>query len=118
LIFDRRGSGKSSLLRKAGADLTLDRRPIAYINLETFKEHSYPDVLVSVLLQTFKELQKWMETAAIHPATKTTFWTRLFGVKPKRGPYNKVSSQEVVEKLKLEILALSEQLHKTDGARR
>src|SRR5579859_325953 len=52
LIFGRRGSGKSSLLRKAGADLTVDRRPIAYINLESFKEHSYPDVLLSVLLTT------------------------------------------------------------------
>ena len=39
--FGRRGSGKSSLLRKAGADLTLDRRPIAHVNLEAFKGHSY-----------------------------------------------------------------------------
>src|ERR1700716_1345298 len=50
IIFGRRGSGKSSLLRKAAADLTLDRRPIAHVNLETFKGHSYPDVLLSVLL--------------------------------------------------------------------
>ena len=27
MIFGRRGSGKSSLLRKAAADLTVDRRP-------------------------------------------------------------------------------------------
>jgi ABC-type molybdenum transport system ATPase subunit/photorepair protein PhrA len=37
LVFGRRGSGKSSLLRKAAADLTVDRRPIAFIDLETFK---------------------------------------------------------------------------------
>lgn len=37
MIFGRRGSGKSSLLRKAAADLTVDRRPIAYVDLEAFK---------------------------------------------------------------------------------
>jgi hypothetical protein len=41
IVFGRRGSGKSSLLRKAAADLTVDRRPIAYVNLEAFKGHSY-----------------------------------------------------------------------------
>ncbi|MGH9831065.1 MAG: hypothetical protein ACREDR_48290, partial [Blastocatellia bacterium] len=46
IIFGRRGSGKSSLLRKAAADLTVDRRPIAVVNLEAFKSHSYPDVLL------------------------------------------------------------------------
>jgi putative ribosome biogenesis GTPase RsgA len=33
VIFGRRGSGKSSLLRKAGSELTVDRRPIALVNL-------------------------------------------------------------------------------------
>jgi polynucleotide 5'-kinase involved in rRNA processing len=42
LVFGRRGSGKSSLLRKAAAELTIDRRPIAYVDLEIFKGHSYP----------------------------------------------------------------------------
>jgi hypothetical protein len=37
VIFGRRGSGKSSLLRKAAADLTVDRAPIAYVDLEPFK---------------------------------------------------------------------------------
>ena len=30
IVFGRRGSGKSSLLRKGAADLAVDRRPIAY----------------------------------------------------------------------------------------
>ncbi len=77
VIFGRRGSGKSSLLRKAGADLTLDRRPIALVNLETFKSHSYPDVLLSVLIATFREYATWMQTAAVNPATKTSFWTNI-----------------------------------------
>ena len=54
IVFGRRGSGKSSLLRKAVADLTVDRRPIAFIDLESFKGHSYPDVLISILIQTFE----------------------------------------------------------------
>src|SRR5690348_6163225 len=48
IVFGRRGSGKSSLLRKAVADLTVDRRPIAFVDLESFKGHSYPDVLISI----------------------------------------------------------------------
>jgi hypothetical protein len=46
IIFGRRGSGKSSLLQKILADLTVDRTPIALVDLETFKQHSYPDVLL------------------------------------------------------------------------
>jgi hypothetical protein len=33
IVFGRRGSGKSSLLRKAVCDLTVDRRPIAFVDL-------------------------------------------------------------------------------------
>ena len=51
IVFGRRGSGKSSLLRKAAQDLTVDRRPIAFVDLESFKGHEYPDVLISVLLR-------------------------------------------------------------------
>jgi predicted NACHT family NTPase len=50
IIFGRRGSGKTSLLRKAAAELTVDRRPIAFVDLEPFKGHAYPDVLLSVLI--------------------------------------------------------------------
>src|SRR5574341_456582 len=89
IVFGRRGSGKSSLLRKAAADLTIDRRPIAYVNLEAFKGHSYPDVLLSVLISTLTEFKKWMDTAAIHPATRTSFWQRLFGAAPKRPALNR-----------------------------
>ena len=73
IIFGRRGSGKTSLLRKAAQDLTIDRRPIALVDLEAFKGHSYPDVLLSVLIKTFDEFKIWMETAAVHPSTRKTF---------------------------------------------
>jgi ABC-type lipoprotein export system ATPase subunit len=42
IVFGRRGSGKSSLLAKVTADLTLGRSPIAYVDLEEFKGHSTP----------------------------------------------------------------------------
>ena len=51
IVFGRRGSGKSSLLAKVTEDLTIDRSPIAYVDLEEFKSHSYPDVLLSVLIK-------------------------------------------------------------------
>jgi polynucleotide 5'-kinase involved in rRNA processing len=69
IIFGRRGSGKSSLLHKVAADLTVGRTPIAYVDLEQFKGHSYPDVLISVLVSSFTEFKRcrrecWLELAA------------------------------------------------------
>ncbi len=106
LVFGRRGSGKSSLLRKAAADLTVDRRPIAFVDLETFKGHTYPDVLLSVLIKTFSEFAEWLETAAIAPANKTSFWARLFGTKPTRGAFDKVQAKLQAEALRSEVAGL------------
>jgi predicted AAA+ superfamily ATPase len=89
IVFGRRGSGKSSLLRKAVADLTVDRRPIAFVDLESFKGHSYPDVLISILIQTLERFAQWLNTAAINPANKTSFWQKFFGAQPKRPPFDK-----------------------------
>jgi hypothetical protein len=114
IVFGRRGSGKSSLLRKAAADLTLDRRPIAYIDLETFKGHSYPDVLLSVLIKTFEEFAVWLRTAAIHPSTKTSFWTKLFGTTPHRPSFNRKEAKQLAELLEQQIKALKELLFASD----
>ncbi len=103
IVFGRRGSGKSSLLRKAAADLTVDRRPIAFVDLETFKGHSYPDVLISILIQTLERFEHWLDTAAVNPANKATFWNKLFGTKPKRPPFDKGRSRALSERLKKEI---------------
>ncbi|HHQ4071835.1 TPA: hypothetical protein ACSP0R_004999, partial [Escherichia coli] len=100
LIFGRRGSGKSSLLRKVVADLTIDRRPISFVDMETFKGHSYPDVLISVLIKSLQEFEVWLETAALTPATKTTFWNRIFGRAPERKPFKKNPTNELVRELK------------------
>jgi hypothetical protein len=114
IVFGRRGSGKSSLLRKAAADLTVDRRPIAYIDLETFKRHSYPDVLLSVLIQTFKEFEKWLRTAAINPANKTSFWKDLFGKAPERPAFNKKQVETLANKLEEKIEELDNLLNSSD----
>jgi Cdc6-like AAA superfamily ATPase len=111
VVFGRRGSGKSSLLRKAAADLTVDRRPIAYVNLEAFKGHSYPDVLISVLIATFREFKIWLDTAAVHRANKVSFWQRLFGAVPSRPAFNREESQRLSALLQGQIDQLESQLH-------
>ncbi len=114
MVFGRRGSGKSSLLRKAAADLTVDRRPIAYVDLETFKAHSYPDVLLSVLLSTFLEFEKWLRTAAVHPAHRSSFWQCLFGTKPQRAAFNRKQAEELADELHSQGEALQTQLLRDD----
>jgi hypothetical protein len=114
LIFGRRGSGKSSLLRKAAADLTVDRRPIAFVDLESFKGHAYPDVLLSILIETFAKFAEWLETAAIAPASKTTFWARLFGRKPTRPAFDKGQATALSDDLRKSVAELRELLFSED----
>jgi hypothetical protein len=116
IIFGRRGSGKSSLLHKAAADLTIDRRPIAHVNLEAFKGHSYPDVLLSVLIASFTEFKKWMDSAAVHPSTRTSFWNKLFGTAPKRPSLNRKEASDLSAALSKQIEGLNQELHRTDEA--
>ncbi len=114
LVFGRRGSGKSSLLRKAAADLTVDRRPIAFVDLESFKGHTYPDVLLSVLIKTFSEFAEWLETAAIAPANKTSFWSKLFGTKPTRPAFDKVQAKGLSADLRKSVEELRALLFSED----
>jgi hypothetical protein len=114
IVFGRRGSGKSSLLRKAAADLTVDRRPIAYVDLETFKGHSYPDVLLSVLIRTFKEFAKWLRTAAIYSSTRTSYWKQLFSSAPKRPSFNRKDAMQLAESLDQKVKELEDILYSSD----
>ena len=111
IVFGRRGSGKSSLLRESAAHLTVDRRPIAFVDLEAFKSLSYPDLLLSVLIRTFGEFKNWLDTAAVHPANRTSFWRRVFGNKPTRGPFDKKSSAALAAALDQKIEELGQELH-------
>lgn len=116
IVFGRRGSGKSILLRKAGADLTVDRRPIAYVNLEAFKGHSYPDVLLSVMIATFREFKNWMDSAAIYPATRKSFWKKLFGTTPSRSSYSRKAAAQLSTSFSQQIESLTRELHRPDDA--
>ena len=109
IIFGRRGSGKSSLLAKVTEDLTISRSPTAYVDLEEFKGHSYPDVLLSVLIKALSEFKKWLETAAINPATKKSFWTKFFGSKPARSGFNRAKTKQIAT----ELDSLLNELNKT-----
>src|SRR6185312_5637543 len=115
IIFGRRGSGKSSLLRKAAADLTVDRRPIAYVDLEIFKGHTYPDVLISILVSTLKEFETWLRTAAVNPANKTSFWHKLFGTKPARPAYNKREVESLAGDVHARLEELRAELYSSDA---
>jgi hypothetical protein len=117
IIFGRRGSGKSSLLAKVTTDLTVSRSPIAYVDLEEFKGHSYPDVLLSVLIKTFTEFKRWMDTAAVSPATKTTFWGKLFGATPEKSGFNRVRSKEISDELAAMVEELSRVLFSSDDVK-
>jgi len=115
LIFGRRGSGKSSLLRKATSDLTVDRRPIAFVDLESFKGHEYPDVLLSVLIETFSGFAQWLGSAATAPANRTSFWSRFWS-KPTRPPFNRNEANALAADLRKAEDDLRALLYKEDRA--
>lgn len=118
IVFGRRGSGKSSLLAKVTEDLTIDRSPIAYVDLEEFKGHSYPDVLLSVLIKALTEFRTWLETAALHRANKASFWEKFFGAKPKRSAFNKSKTQGLSADLASLIQELNETLFESEEVKR
>jgi hypothetical protein len=114
IIFGRRGSGKSSLLQKVASDLTINRTPIAFVDLEAFKGHSYPDVLVSVLIKSISEVKDWLDSAATNPASKTSFWKRLFGSAPTKPAFNKAKTGDLSKVFGAIIRELDSILHGAD----
>jgi hypothetical protein len=112
LVFGRRGSGKSSLLLKAADSLESQGQPIAFVDLEPFKGHHYPDVLISVLIATFKKFQQWLSK---HPPSdiqrkwyhSIPFWPR---------PQAQARRGELVSQVQECINDLESQLFLTDDA--
>ncbi len=115
LIFGRRGSGKTSLLRKAIAEHTLDRRPSAFVDLEPFKGHTYPDVLISVLIEFFRSLKLWLNEVAIAPANRTETWKRWLS-KPRKKPLARATALEISADVESILVSLEELLHSQDDA--
>lgn len=115
IVFGRRGSGKTSLLTKARQQLVLDRRPNAFVDMEKYKGHAYPDVLISVLIECFQELREWLQTGAIAPTNRKSFWQRWFA-KPSRRPLKKDEAVALSEEAQGIIDDLYDLLHVTDEA--
>lgn len=113
IVFGRRGSGKSSLLRKIEAELSSERVPVAYVDLEQFKGHSYPDVLISIMIKVLEGYQSWLQTVAVSPANKTSFWER-FVKAPSKPVLDKRRATEVAGKLGEELEHLRSRLHAPD----
>ena len=86
------------------------RRPIAYVDMETFKSHTYPDVLISVLIRSLKEFKYWLDNAAIAPANKSSFWKRAFGGKPTTPPLDRVAVRNLSNELGSLLSDLERQL--------
>jgi len=56
-IFARRGCGKTLLLHHASRELPNSVRSI-YLNCEDFKRHSFPNVLIVILMTLFQEIKR------------------------------------------------------------
>lgn len=116
IMFGRRGSGKSSLLGKTYAEQLVQRRPCAMVDLEEFKGHSYPDVLVSVLIKSFYEFKRWVDAAATAPTNKRSFWNIFTANKPASPKLTKEQAQLLSARLQKEIAGLEAVLHGPDEA--
>jgi hypothetical protein len=111
IVFGRRGSGKTSLLRKAAAELTKNRTPIAFVDLETFKGHSYPDVLISVLIASFTEFRDWLQGVGVASARRKTLWNRFFGSRPTRPALNRKAVAVISGRISAVVADLEKELH-------
>jgi hypothetical protein len=89
---------------------------VAFIDLEGFKGHKYPDVLISVLIETMHAFDKWLITAGLTPANKSSFWHRVFGAKPERPPLDKKKVIALRERVASQIADLDRLLHSEDNA--
>jgi len=111
LIFGRRGSGKSSLLLKAGSDLEHKGHPIALVDFEPFKGHHYPDVLISVLIATLRKYESWL---SVHiNINKKPFLEKIFSLKKSKDKY---PVAKVLQKLIKTSEELERHLYMNDNA--
>lgn len=100
-------------MRKAQATFIAQRQPNAFVDLEKFKGHSYPDVLISVLIETLESLSEWLDGGAVAPANRTSFWKR-FLTGPQRPPLDRKKAAEVKRRIKDEAEELRVVLHSQD----
>lgn len=112
IVFGRRGSGKTSLLLKAESDLSSQGSPTAYVDLERFKGHQYPDVLISVLIAAFGAFRDALTTQppSSSSAAKRVWWKRIFR-RADREP-----SKHTLQQIDTLLSELSQQLLLVDNS--
>lgn len=113
LVFGRRGSGKSSLLYKSADALSKNGFAVAYVDLEPFKGHHYPDVLISVLLASLAKFRAWLES--YDPPKSKWRWYRPWAktVFPEKR-HKKAALHDLI---KQEMTQLQNQLYLTDNSK-
>lgn len=89
VIYGRRGSGKTTLLLKSLGETSRINFPV-YIQAELYKEHTYPNLVINILIQIFSQ-------------TKDSF-----------GLFNKVKNVGLNNKIKQKINELKNLMDKPD----
>ena len=113
IIFGRRGSGKSSLILKTADTLSEEGNPISFIDLEPFKGHQYPDIIISVLIATFMKYKIWLENKG-DTLKKKRIWY-LPWMKKKKINNNIYGS--LIKEINGLIESLEEQLYLSDNSK-
>ena len=109
IVFGRRGSGKSSLLYKSAENLSKREHPVAYVDLEPFKGHHYPDVLISVLLAALDKFKVWLVNAEIQERRKRLWYTFFFAKE-------EAQKDVLISRIQRCIDELIKQLYLSDGS--
>jgi hypothetical protein len=86
---------------------------MAYVDLEPFKGHHYPDLLISVLLAVFTKFRNWLDETPLRNERRRRWFT---GFLWKTGTATKEEKDALLQLLTETIKELSLQLHSSDGA--
>lgn len=108
IVFGRRGSGKSSLLYKTAQNLADEKQLVCYVDLEPFKGHHYPDVLLSVLLVSLVKLQALLENRFSDSVFQKVWSALSVGESRKRhqrAKALKTTLKTCIEEIKIELYA-------------
>lgn len=84
------------------------------MDLEKFKGHIYPDLLLSILIDTFSEFKIWLDSAAIAPSNKRSFWESISFLQPDKRRADITATKALSKKLGLEIEELNRLLHQEE----
>ncbi|WP_422116178.1 hypothetical protein [Brachybacterium sp. UNK5269] len=98
VVYGRRGTGKSSLLRHIEGQLRGGDRIVAWVDQENLKALSYPDVLVAALAEIFSQ---FADQLAIHYPTPKRPWYKF-------GRAEASVEQQLIADLKIATLALND----------